>query len=311
VRPAAAQPFDVVGLGQNSVDLLAVVAEYPPPDSKQRLQRFARLPGGEIATALSACARLGWRTRYVGRFGGDHLGTLARESLEQAGVDVTAAVTIPGATNRFAIILVDARSGERTVLWDRDPALAMQPADIVPDVVTSGRFLLVDAHDTAASRRAAREARAAGIPTVVDVEKVRPGIGELLQQIDVIIAARDFPAALTGHEEPGRALEAMARETGAALVCVTLGADGSLAWCRGREIRTPAFPIDCIDSTGAGDVFRAGFIAGCLREPHGELEDALRYANAAAALNCRALGAGGALPTVEEIDELLAMRTQR
>jgi sugar/nucleoside kinase (ribokinase family) len=287
------------------------VAEYPPPDSKQRLQRFARLPGGEIATALSACARLGWRTRYVGRFGGDHFGALARESLERAGVDVTAAVTIPGATNRFAIILVDARSGERTVLWDRDPALAMQPADIAQEVVTSGRFLLVDAHDTAASRRAARAARAAGIPTVVDVEKVRPGIGELLQQIDVIIAARDFPAALTGHEEPGRAIEAMARETRAALVCVTLGADGSLAWCRGREIRTPAFPIDCIDSTGAGDVFRAGFIAGCLREPHGDLEDALRYANAAAALNCRALGAGGALPTVGEIDELLAMRTER
>ena len=303
-----ARPFDVVGLGLNSVDLLAVVAEYPASNSKQRLQRFARLPGGQTASALVACAALGWTARYIGSFGDDDFGALSRESLTSAGVDVSAARIIAGATNQFAVILVDARSGDRTVLWDRHPALTMEAGAVAKDAVTSGRMLILDCHETAAATHAARYARAAGIPTIIDVEKVRPGIGELLQQIDAIIASHDFPAALTGHEDIGRALKAMAREFDAPLVCVTLGSEGSLARCGGREIRTPAFLVDCVDTTGAGDVFRGGFAAACLRWPDGDVDDVLRYANAVAALNCRALGARGAIPRPEEVERLLAAR---
>lgn len=304
------RPFDVAGLGLNSVDLVAVVAEYPALNSKQRLQRVARLPGGQIATAMATCARLGWRARYIGRFGSDDLGAISRDSLEREGVDISASATMPGITNQFAVILVDARTGERTVLWDRHPALNMEPADVPRDAVTSGRLLIVDCHQTAASAQAARYARAAGVPTIIDVEKVRPGIGDLLQNIDAIIAAEEFPTALTGHEHLGEALRIIGRESGASLVCVTLGAKGSLAWCNGREIVTPAFPVDCVDSTGAGDCFRGAFAAGCLRVPHGDIEDVLSYANAVAALNCRALGSRGGLPTSDEVEQLMLARPQ-
>jgi len=303
-----ARPFDVAGFGLNSIDLVAVVAEYPTPNTKQRLQRFARLPGGQMATAMATCAKLGWRARYIGSFGGDELGAVSRESLTSQGVDTDAARIVAGATNQFAVILVDARSGERTVLWDRHPALNMEPADVSREAVTSARLLIVDCHQTAAAALAARYARDAGIPTIVDVEKVRPGIGDLLQHIDAIIAAEEFPSALTGHEDLGRALEAMGRDSGASLVCVTLGERGSLAWCNGREIRTPPFQVDCVDSTGAGDVFRGAFAAGCLEMPDADLEDVLRYANAAAALNCRALGSRGALPGAAEVEQLLLGR---
>lgn len=307
VPPKSARPFDIVGFGENSVDLLAVVAEFPGRNTKQRLQRVARLPGGQIATAMVACARLGWRARYLGTFGDDDLGVLSKTSLVEAGVDVADARTVTGATNRFAVILVDARSGDRTVLWDRHPALTVEPADVKRDAVTSGRMLLVDAQDVAASARAAKYARDAGIATVADVEKVRPGIGELLTNIDAIIATEHFPTALTGHEQLGHAIASMAREFGAAVVCVTLGKDGSLAWCNGRELRTPAFAVDCVDTTGAGDLFRAGFAAACLRGDLPELETVLSYANAVAALNCRALGARGAIPTAEEVDQLMSL----
>ncbi len=306
VPDAGSRPFDVVGLGLNSVDLLAVVAEYPASNTKQRLQRFARLPGGQIATAVVACARLGWSARYIGRFGADDLGRLSLDSLIAEGVDTDGCRTIAGATNQFAVILVDARSGDRTVLWDRHPALTMTAADVDETAVTSGRMLIVDCHETAASTQAARHARQAGIPTIIDVERVRPGTAEMLQHIDAVIAAQSFPGELTGHDDPGRALEALAREFDTPLVCVTLGADGSLARCNGREIRTAAFPVDCVDSTGAGDVFRGGFAAGCLRAPQGDVEEVLAYANAAAALACRALGARGAIPTAAEVDRLLA-----
>jgi sugar/nucleoside kinase (ribokinase family) len=296
---------DVAGLGLNSLDFLAVVAEYPERNTKQRLQQFARLPGGQTATAMAVCAKLGWTACYIGTFGDDELGALSRDSLIREGVDVGPSRIVPGATNQFAVVLVDARSGERTVLWHRHPGLTMEGSAVPVDAVTSGRLLVVDCHETAAATQAARLARAARIPTIIDVERVRPGINDLLQQIDAIIAAQAFPAELTGYEEPGRALEAMAREFAAPLVCVTLGAEGSLARTGGREVRTAAFPVDCVDSTGAGDAFRGGFAAGCLRAPNGDIEDVLRYANAVAALNCRALGARSAIPTLEEVETLL------
>ena len=307
--PAAAdRPFDVVGFGLNSIDLLVVVAEYPTSNTKQRLQRFARQPGGQMATATATCARLGFRARYVGSFGDDDLGALSRESLTTAGVDISACRIVSGVANQFAVILVDGRSGERTVLWDRDPALTYDPRDVPREAIVSGRMLMLDCHQTAAAAQAARYARQVGIPTIVDVEKVRPGIADLLENIDVIIAAQEFPAALTGHEELGKALDTIAREFGAAVVTATLGPEGSLTLCGGREIRTPAFQVDCVDTTGAGDVFRGAFAAGCLRSPGEELEEVLAYANAVAALNCRALGSRGGLPTAAEVEQLLVAR---
>jgi sulfofructose kinase len=305
--PRPSRPFDVVGFGLNSVDLLVVVAEHPRPDSKQRLQQFARLPGGQAATAMVACRRLGWRARYIGSFGDDEHGRLSRASLEEAGVDVSACRVVAGTPNQFAVILVDARHGYRTVLWDRDPKLAMRPEEVPLEAVTAGRVLLVDCHDTAAATVAARHARASGMRTVIDVERVRPGIDELLREIDVIIAAAEFPSSLTGEADLGRALHLMARRYPAAVVCATLGREGSLAVAGGREIRTPGFSVPVVDTTGAGDVFRAGFIAAWLAAGDAaEVEALLAYANAVAALNCRALGARSGIPTAAEVDELLA-----
>ncbi|HUR35196.1 MAG TPA: PfkB family carbohydrate kinase [Vicinamibacterales bacterium] len=298
-------PFDVVAFGQNSVDLVAVVAGHPARNAKYRLERFARLPGGEMATAAAVCARLGWRARYVGSFGDDDLAEVGRRSLAAEGVDLSASWTVSGTTSQFAVVIVDQETGERTVLWDRPAALTMRREQVTPATVTSGRVLLLDANDTAAATRAAGCARAAGIPTVADVETVQEGIADLLSQVDAIIAAEPFPRALTGIGDPGAAIAALQREFKAPLVAVTLGERGSLTLCGGRETHTPAFAVTCVDSTGAGDAFHGGFVAACLRAPDGEVADIMRYANAVAALNCRALGARGGMPTASEVDALL------
>lgn len=299
-----ARPFDVVTLGLNSIDLVARVAEYPARNSKQRLQQLSHLPGGQMATAAAVCARLGWRSRYVGSFGSDEFAVMGRASLEAEGVDVSAAWNVDGATSQFAVVIVD-DSGDRTVLWNRHPALAIAPSDVPVDAVRSGRVLIVDCHETAGATAAARAARQAGVLTIVDVEKVRPGIEALLAEIDAIVAAEDFPTAHTGYADPGRAIAALAAQYAAPLVSVTLGAEGSLTWCQGREVRTPGFRVECVDTTGAGDAFRGGFAAGCLSLPDGEVEDVLAYANAVAALNCRGLGARGGMPTPREVEALL------
>ena len=303
---ARQQLFDAVGLGLNTTDVLAVVAEYPEPGSKMPIRKLATLPGGQTATAMTAVSRLGWAARYVGRFGDDANGKAGRESLRAAGVDITACATVVGATNALSLILVDEHSGQRTVLWSRHPSLTIKAADVSEDAVRSGRVLLVDCHETPAATVAARYARAAGIPTVIDVERVRPGIEDLLGQIDIIITAQDFPSALTGIGELGHALRTLSESFRAAVVCTTLGEEGSLAVVDGVEIRTPGFSVPVADTTGAGDAFRGGFIAGWLQAGSDAVaEDVLRYANAVAALKCRALGARAGIPTRAEVETLL------
>lgn len=294
----------VVGL--NSLDLLAVVDGHPAANAKTQMHAFAELPGGQSASAAAAMARLGLTTGYIGRFGDDDFGRRGLDSLRAEGVDVSDVVTVPGATSQFAVILVDRQSGTRTVVWNRHPGLTMTPDDVPARAVRAARVLHVDCHDTAAVASAAAVARRAGTRTVVDVERVRPGIDRLLCHIDVIIAAEGFPAEYTGATSLGAALAALQRDTGAPVVCVTLGHEGSVCLAGGQEIRTAAFPVQVVDSTGAGDVFRSGFIAGWL---HGgesaELEDVLRWANAVAALKCRGLGARAASPSLAELHAFL------
>ena len=300
------RPFDAVGLGLNTTDILAVVDGHPEPGAKGPIQDLVTRPGGQAATAMTACSRLGWTARYIGRFGDDPNGVAGLQSLRETGVDVEACETMRGTTNGLSLVLVDASTGRRTVLWSRHPSLTMTPDTIPAAAVCSGRILLVDCHDTAAATAAARCARAAGIPTVVDVEKVRPGIESLLQEIDMIITAQDFPGQLTGVGDLGTALRAMKETFGATLVCATLGEAGSLAVTDDGDIRTPGFAVSVVDTTGAGDVFRGGFISGWLRGgAAAQTEDVLRYANAAAALKCRALSARAGIPTHTEVAQLL------
>ncbi len=298
--------FDVTGLGQNSVDLVARVSTFPAPNTKQRLQGLVWLPGGQVASALVSCARLGWRTRYIGRFGSDELGQLGRDSLTAEGVDLGTSSVIEGARTRSAIVLVDEVSGERTVLWDRDPRLVLQPVDVPERAFARTRVALVDAEDVQASIRAATIARASGAVTVVDVEAVEPGVEELLRAIDVIIVSEGFPERLTGMAGTSVALKELVRRFRPAVACVTLGARGCLGCTDDGEVAAPAYAIDCVDSTGAGDAFRGGFISALL-EANGltTLEDVLKQANAVAALACRRPGARDGLPRREEVTRML------
>jgi sulfofructose kinase len=298
--------FDVIALGLNSLDMVAVVPHHPSPGGKTRIERFATLPGGQSASAAVGCARLGWKTQYIGTFGDDDAARIGIESLERDQVDTSLVRRIPNATSHTSLVLVDVRSGDRTVIWYRDPRLAMSAEDVPVDAISKGRVLLVDDHEPLAATVAARAAREAGVRTVIDVEKLRPGTEELLQHIDVIIAAEHLPSELTGLPDLGAALREMARRFDPAHTCATLGPKGSLSLVDGKEVRTPAFEVHVEDTTGAGDAFRAGFISGWLRAgSNPNVHDVLRYAHGVAALSCRGLGARDALPRPAEVLELI------
>jgi sugar/nucleoside kinase (ribokinase family) len=300
------RPIDVVVMGENSMDLVARVAEFPRPDSKIALQGLVEQPGGEGAAAAVGLRRLGWRAKYVGRFGDDQWGARGRGALAAEGVDVDDCVTVPGVVSRIAIIVVDASSGSRTVFWQRGPELALEPGDLADDVLRRTRVLLVGSDDVPAMMSAARRARTQDVRTVGDLERIHSGTEALLRELDVVIMAGSFPEAFTGISPLGAAVRAVAEHSGAALTCVTLGKEGCLAVVAGQEIRVPAFPIRTVDTTGAGDLFRAGFIARWLQEPAGpDAKDLLRYATAVAALNCLGRGAWAGAPRPSQVDELL------
>ena len=117
-------------------------------------------------------ARLGWRTKYIGRLADDRFGDLVRRTLTMEAVDITDTITVDKQTNRFAIIVVDRTHGTRTVLWRRDPSLSLRPDDINASALASAKVLLVGSDDAGAMVSAARRARAAGVRTVGDLEHV-------------------------------------------------------------------------------------------------------------------------------------------
>ena len=300
--------FDVVGVGANSTDFVYRLPEYPEPEgprSKMRINSHERSPGGQSATTLSACAALGLRTSYVGTISADDNGAFIREARTRRGIDLSRAVVRDG-TNPFAVILVaeaSAAGGERIVLWDRAPAMALTAADLPSDLGTTARLVHVDDVDIDAAIAAGRAGIAAGVPVTSDIEAARPKTPALLDAVTIPIFAEAVPGRLTGEKDVERALR-MLRQRHAGMLCVTLGSRGAALLDGDRFIKQGAFPIDAIDTTGAGDVFRAGFVYALLRgDTPGEI---LRFACAAAAVSCTRRGAIASVPDLDAVNALLA-----
>ena len=294
--------FDVVGMGLNAVDHICVIPRFPKYEEKLKMLDFKKAPGGQVASALTACAAWGLRTKYIGKVGGDELGAFSLASLKEAGIDTADVVTARNAMNQFAFILVDASTGERTIIWKRDKALEMQPDQVPLTAVTSGRFLLLDGHDSEAAAVAAEHAREAGVAVVVDAETMKPGTPALIKNSGYVVCAREFPERFTGEARLEEALKAI-KAQGPRCVVATLGNEGAISLDERGFLRSKGFRVKCIDSTGAGDVFHGAFIYG-LAEGW-QMEAILEFANAAAALNCTAIGARAGIKPVGEIFDLI------
>jgi sugar/nucleoside kinase (ribokinase family) len=285
---------DVVGVGENSVDLVYRVAGRTAGASKLPILDRATRCGGQVATTMATCAALGLKAGYIGAFGNDENGRRMRLALRRRGVDVRNAV-VRRAANRYAVILVDER-GDRIVLWQRDQALNLRRSEVERAIVGAG-WVHVDATDLEAAMTAVALARTRRIPTSCDVDAATRATRALVRAVDVAILAEGVPEALTGERRLESALRALRTRRHTALA-VTLGARGSAMLYGDRYYRVPAFPVNAVDATGAGDVFRGALIYAMLKgfEP----KAMLRFANAAAALSVTRSGALDGVPTLAE-----------
>jgi len=292
---------DLVGVGLNATDTLIPLAGYPARGSKVEYNTRTVLPGGQAATTVVACQTWGLATRYVGKLGEDEAAQLHRDAFNRAGVDARI-VTVSGAHSLQNLIMVD--EGERTVLCQRDEQMVLQPEELRREWIVTARALHLDGRDTADATRAARWAREAGIPVVADLDEIYPGVEELIENIDYLIVSRDFPCRLMADRNLDSALQCMQLRYGCRLTAATLGEDGVLAWDGRQMLHRPAYRVPVVDSTGAGDIFHAGFIYGLLQE--WPLERQLDFSCAAAAVNCMFSGARGGIRTIETIENLMA-----
>ena len=295
---------DVVGVGENSVDLVYRVPSLPHPNTKLRVTSHRRLLGGQVATTLCTCAALGLRTRYIGTFGNDEHGRLIRAELEQRDIDTSRAL-VRYAPNRHAVILVDEQTGDRTVAWERDPALVLRPEHISSDALAGARVLHVDNVDEDAALAAARLGRDAAIIVTTDIDQVTDRTPDLIAAATFPILAEHVPQALTGQVDPARALRAM-RQRHDGMLCVTLGSRGSMLLVGDRLHYAPAVRVEALDTTGAGDVFRGALIYSLLRGDDPDVM--LSFANAAAAISCTREGAIGGVPRLEEVQRQVITR---
>lgn len=292
--------FDVVGIGLNAVDYLCRIPRFPVPGEKLRMTGFSRQGGGQVATALVALSRWGLRTKYVGNVGDDEHGRLSLSLLQDEAIDLSHARIVPGASSQFAVILVQDDSGERTILWERDPRIRIRVEDLPYGEIQAARAVLVDGHDVPPSIAAARAAREAGVPVVVDAEKLQERTLDLLAACDHIVASSGFVERFAPGLSPEDGVRRIHERFVPATSTVTIGNRGAVGF-DGRILHSaPAIRVHAADTTGAGDIFHAGFLFSLLEGmPFPEI---LRFSNAAAGLSCRGVGGRAAIPSIAEIE---------
>jgi sulfofructose kinase len=301
--------FDVVGVGLNATDTLILVPRFPAYAGKEPFVDEMYSPGGQVASAMVACAKMGLRTKYIGTVGDDERGRIQIESLQGTGINLDHVQVRQGCANQSAYIVIDQSTGERTVFWRRSDCLRLEPEEITPEMITCARLLHIDGHDTAAVGRAAAIARAHNIPVTVDVDTVYHGFDKVLPNVDYLITSSEFPVRWTGEGDPFRALILIQEEYGMKVAAMTLGSFGSIARMDGKFCYSPAFVVNCVDTTGAGDVFHGAYCYGVLAGL--SLRETLDLSNAMAALNCTAIGARGGISDLTAAKALMARAERR
>jgi sulfofructose kinase len=299
------KPFDAVGFGLNAVDHLIVVPQYPAFDTKMRLMEHKLSAGGQTATAMVALQRLGLKTAYAGRFGSDPEGQFGLATLKDEGVNIDHAEVVAGSATQVAFITVEAGTGARTIVWDRDERLAYKPEEAPRNFGSQGRILHLDAHDPRACVRVAQDAKEGLTIISADIDNVYEGLPELLPFIDILLGSEEFPHRVTGIEDARTSLIELHNRYGSSVVGMTLGDQGAIVYCEGQFLESPAYqvPGGCKDTTGAGDAFRGGFLFGLLNGE--DIETSIRLGNAVAAMKCSRVGGRQGLPTRQQLEEFL------
>ncbi|MCI4626183.1 MAG: PfkB family carbohydrate kinase [Candidatus Magnetoovum sp. WYHC-5] len=287
----------VAGLGQCTMDYIAVVDKYPSEDVKFEVTPWKIYGGGPVATCLVALSRLGIDTRFMGLISNDPAGQFIKEGLITEGVNVDFLVEKTDGISQTAFIIANKSNGKRTIFWARPTVEEITDKEISPNFLKNASLLHLDGLMMNASIYTAKIAQTMNIPVMYDAGSLRDGFEELISLCDYVVCSEVFSIQLTKgkHEETLKYLI----DRGAKMAAVTLGAKGSVNANNNNDtFHQPTFKVNVVDTTGAGDVFHAGYIYGILQGWH--IYQIAQFATALAALKCTKVGGRDGIPTLDE-----------
>jgi sulfofructose kinase len=298
----------LICVGHAALDYVYRIEAFPPVPTKVRSLEHIESGGGMAANAAAAIARLGAPVELWSRTGDDAEGGRIRAFLEADGVDVSFVKVYEGARSSTSAVIVD-KKGDRLVVGERDHAMSMDPGWLPLWRISEAAAVLSDLRWVEGTRAAFASARIQGIPTILDADLGGGGqLAEFLALADyAIFSGPALDAFATGKDDAQRLAGILAM--GAIHAGVTRGSQGYFwAGSDGETGHQPAFALEIVDTTGAGDAFHGAF-AWALARGCPAVECA-RIAAAVSALKCRRLGARSGLPTREELETFLSAQKQ-
>lgn len=303
--------FEVLGIGRAYADLLLVVPHMPQVDDVLIVEQVGHQGGGPVPTAMVTVARLGWSAAIWACISDDSYGDFIVADFKAYGVNVDHLQVFPGYHSPLATVLVDRASQTRSIMSYRGSLPPPTASDFDENLARGCRILHLSGSYVEVELKAARAAKSLGVTVSFDggAGLASPRQVELLRLCDVLVVARRFAEAVTGSNE----LEDCARgllKFGAHTVVITDGTAGSHGWtAAGQRCYQPAFEVEVVDTTGAGDVYHGAFVVGLLEG--WPLPRNMAFASATAALKCTRIGGRAGIPTMPEVEQFLTTRTKR
>ncbi len=295
----------VVGLGQCAFDNLFTIDSFPAPDTKKEIIEYETAGGGPVATALVSLSRLGVDCSYYGIAGDDEAGEKIRQSLEFDGINTDGLIKRPNSHSQVAFIAIEKDTGKRNIFWKRPSGAPYSPDELPDDFLDHTDILHTDGLMAEASIYAAKQAIKKNIPVVVDAGRIREGMLELADLCNYFVCSEEFAREFEGKSasfDPEKAIQKM-NSIKAETVTITLGSKGSITRNNNNIFKTPAFNVNVVDTTGAGDVFHGGYIYGLLNK--WDIKKVVNFASAFAALKCTKLGGRDGIPELSKVFTLL------
>jgi len=297
--------INILVIGSSNTDMVVRVPRIPKPGETVLGGEFTMVPGGKGANQAVAAARAGGRVTFVARVGDDVFGERAVANFQAEGIDTRFVFRTPGAPSGIALINVGER-GENSISVASGANALLSAGDIekAEEAFAEADIVLLQLETPMETVwAAAKKARARGVPVILNPAPARPLDDDLLRLIAVLTPNEHEAEFLTGipvqDESGARKAAARLRERGVVNVVITLGERGAYASSQEFGGLVPAFKVDPVDTTAAGDVFN-GALAVALAEKE-PLKDALRFASAAAALSVTKPGAQSSAPNRAEI----------
>lgn len=294
--------FDCIGIGLSPYDFTMLVESHPKPDSKHVALEMYQGGGGPVPNVIIALAKFGCNTALITTMGDDYFGRSVYQEFEKFNVDVSGFKLDPDFESLHAHITVDQSDGRRAIILSTNDLPKILMAQVPENNLERTKLITLDSRISPEIIDMVKVAKDAGAKIMLDAGSVQPHLEELLPLLDYPIVSYPFVQQYFGHTNVLLAAKTLV-ESGATIAGVTMGNRGSVLANETEALEIPAFQVEAIDTTGAGDLYHAGVLFGILQG--WDLKPTGQFASAVSALGCLSLGARSRIPDLWEVRQFL------